>query len=175
MSQRYNVPSCKNVFDALISISVPIENVVSVLNQSGYGIDVDFQEVPGVLQYESSEVLDIKGGQKVNIPSSGVSKYFTNGSQNIFDVCLMTNGDINKFVLLISENQAVFNSTNSTIEGVLAVNFKDSDVTDSGFKLAIKKAGIDFTTGDKEGLSSGILTQENDYYILQENGFAILY
>lgn len=175
MSQKYSVPSYQTIFDALISISVPIENIVSVLNSSGYEIDVDFESISGVLQYETTDIVELSGGQKVIKPSSGTSKYLTNGTQNIFDVCLMTNGDINKLVLMVSQNEQYFNGVNSSVSGVFGVNFNNSDVTDSGFKTAVNKANINFTTGDVDGFDSGILLQENDGYILQEDGYDILY
>lgn len=174
MSLKYKIPSYQNIFDALISISVPIENIISVLNQSGYSVDVDFQTITGVLEYNSSVIADLKGGQKVIKPSLGISKYLTNSTQNIFDICLMTNGDINKIVLLINENQGVFNGVNSKVDGVFDVNFKDSDVADQGFKLAIKKAGINFTTGDNDNAGNGSLLIESGGYLLQEIGNKIL-
>ena len=88
-----------------------------------------------------------------------------------------TIGDINKVILLIQGNLEIISNINSPIDGVLNVNYNDSDVTDFGFKKAVKMAKIEFTTGDYLTVEEleFILLQENGYYILQENDSYILY
>ena len=177
MSQTYSIPSNQNTFDAFISISVPIDNIISVMKSNGYNINVDFQVTKGSLVYDNTSVVAVKGGQTVKNPSPGVSTYTTNSTQNIFDVCLNSLGDLNKIILLIQNNTENLTNINSPIDTVLNVNYNDSDVTDNGFKKAVKMAKIEFTTGDLllvEELEL-LLLQENGYYLLQENGDYILY
>lgn len=170
MLHRYNIPSYQSIFDAMASISVPIDKVVSILQDNGYSLDTDFSDGKVVIEYDSDFVVIVKGGQKVIKPSIGISAYTTNSTQNIFDVCLMTYGDINKVVLMISQNPQNFNSINSKVGGVTTVSFKDSDVTDNGFKLALKKGIINISTGDVDIETEGFLLQENGFYLLLESG-----
>lgn len=175
MNQTYNIPSYQSIYDALTALSVPLDNIVSVLKGNNYNLDTDFSDGKKSINYDDSIVSNPKGGQPVIKPSSGISSYTTNSTQNIFDVCLMTNGDINKIVLLIIQNPSYFDSINSKVEGVFKVNYNDSDVTDNGFKIAVGKSNINFTTGDKDGIQEGFILQENDYYLLQENGGRLIY
>ena len=177
MSLTYNIPSNQNTYDALISISVPLDSIVSVLQNNDYNLDTDFFVTKGTFIYEETEQVTVKGGQTVIKPISGTSTYISNSTQNIFDVCLNTIGDINKVILLIQGNLEIISNINSPIDGVLNVNYNDSDVTDFGFKKAVKMAKIEFTTGDYLTVEEleFILLQENGYYILQENDSYILY
>lgn len=173
MNQTYNIFSYQSIYDALTNLSVPLDNIVSVLKNNNYNLDTDFSDGKESISYDDSIVSKPKGGQPVIKPSNVISSYTTNSTQNIFDVCLMTNGDINKIVLMVSQNQSVFNGINSKVDGVFKVNYNDSDVTDGGFKIIVGKSSINFTTGDEQG-SEGFLLQENGYYVLQENGARIL-
>jgi hypothetical protein len=154
----------------MLSIKVPLDNIVSILSESD--LDLDSELTGEELVYESTQVINPKGGQ-VAIPVTPTSStYVTNSYQNFFDVCLMTVGDLNKIVTLLSDND--FNSINQYPDGVVSVNYNNSDITDSGLKLSFRKAKINITTGIvTEPSQSGYLLQENYFAILQENGFKI--
>lgn len=171
MAQEYKIPSYQSIFDALITIEVPLDNIVSVLENSDLDFDSDLSG--DYLAYELSEVTKPKGGQKPTFTPPTTSSYFTNSAQNLFDVCLMTVGDLNKIILL-TENNDIFNNINDYPDGVKEVIYNNSDITDSGFKLALKKANINITTGIVyEPSLNGYLLQENGFYLLQENGYKI--
>lgn len=159
----------------MTTVSVPLDSIVQLLKENDYNLDTDFSDGKENIVYSETSVAKPKGGQLVIKPSTGISSYTTNSSQNIFDVCLMTIGDINKVVLMITENEAIFDNINSKVDNVFNVNFNDSDVTDNGFKLAVKKSSINFTTGDINEDIEGFILQENGYYILLEDGSKILY
>lgn len=147
MSLTYKVPSYQSIYDALVTIEVPLDNIVQVLQDSDFDLDTDFSVTKGELTYEETDISKPKGGQ-VSIPViPTTSTYLTNSSQNAFDVVLMTVGDLNKIVLLLSQNDSIFDSINDFPDGVKAVTYSNSDITDSGFKLALKKANINITTG----------------------------
>ena len=173
MPLNYKLLSNESIYDALVKIQVPFENIVSVLQDNDYNLDDDLSSEH--LIYEQTQVVQSKGGQIVIKPLSGISYYQTNATQNIFDVCLMTLGDINKIILFISENADTFNSINGLVGGVKTVNYNDIDVTDNGFKLAVKKSNINFTTGDLANVDLNLLLQENGYFIELENGNYLLY
>jgi hypothetical protein len=167
---NYKIPSYQSIFDAMLSIKVPLDNIVSIL--SGSDLDFDSELTGEELTYESTQVSSPKGGQ-VAIPEVPLTTtYLTNSAQNFYDVCLMTVGDLDKIVSLLSDND--FNSINQYPDGVVSVNYNNSDITDSGLKLAFRKARINITTGIvTEASQSGYLLQENYFAILQENGFKI--
>ena len=170
MPLTYKILAHQSIFDALVTTQVPIDNIISILHVSG--LDLDSELAGESIVYEASEVVKPKGGQKATFTAPLTDSYLTNSAQNLFDVCLMTLGDLNKFVHLVSSND--FNSTNDYPDGVMEVNYSYSDVTDSGFKLALKKSNINITTGIVEQVFTELLLQENGYYLLQENGFRIL-
>jgi hypothetical protein len=170
MAQSYKIPSYQSIFDVMLSIKIPLDNIVEILSQSD--LDFDSELTGEEVIYESTQISSPKGGQ-VAIPTvPTTSTYITNSSQNFYDVCLMTVGDLNKIVTLLSDND--FNSINQYPDGVVSVNYNNSDITDSGLKLAFRKAKINITTGIvSEPSQSGYLLQENYFAILQENGFKI--
>ncbi len=175
MSQKYNTSAYETIFDVMVSISVPIDNIIDIVKQNDIPIDIDFFTDKKQILYEAPQEVIIKGGQSVTVPFNSTQFYTTNSSQNIFDVCLMTNTDIDKIMLFISENSDKLININSKIESVLTVNFQYSDITDNKIKSVVKKSNITFSTGDKEGIFDGFLLQENAYYILLEEGGNILY
>lgn len=171
MAQQYKILSYQSIFDALITTEVPLDNIVSVLERSD--LDFDSELTGEYIVYELSEVSKPKGGQKPTFTTPAISSYFTNSAQNLFDVCLMTVGDLNKIVLLTASNE-IFNNINDYPDGVKEVIYNNSDITDSGFKLALKKSNINITTGIVyEPSLSGYLLQEDGFYLLQEDGCKI--
>ncbi len=172
MSLTYKIPSYQSIFDALIYNELSLDNIVSILNASDLDLDSDLFGESVV--YETEEISKPKGGQVATFTAPTTTTYITNSTQNIYDVCLMTVGDLNKIVLLISQNE-IFNNINDAPDGVKNVIYNNSDITDSGFKLALKKGKINITTGNNVTHSrEGALLQEDGFYILQEDGFKIL-
>ncbi len=171
MSLTYKFPSYQSIYDALVSVQVPFNSIVSVLRDSDLNMDDDlFGES---LIYESDQAKAVTGGQVATFTVPTTSQYITNSSQNLYDVALMTLGDLNKFVLLIS-NDENFDSINEAPNGVKTVIYSVADITDSGFKLALKKSNINITTGNiVADVIRGYLQQEDLFYILQEDGFKI--
>ncbi len=170
MSLLYKIPSYQSIFDALVTIKVPLDSIVSVLGASD--LDLDSELTGEEIAYEETQIEPPKGGQIPVFAPPVTSAFITNSAQNIFDICLMTLSDINKIVLLTSSNSEIFNSINSSVDGVKAVNYNNSDITDSGLILAFKKSNINITTGDIM-IETGFLLQEDGFYILQEDGFKI--
>lgn len=146
MLLNYKIPSYQSIPDAMVAISVPLDDIVSVLKLS----DLNFNDTAGTIIYDTAQIVTIVGGQPVDKPIDGKNKYITNGTQNIYDVTLMTVGDLNKLIMFLKQNDYYFPNTNSAVDGVFLVNYNDVDVTDSGFKLIVKKSKINFTTGDKD-------------------------
>lgn len=169
MSQIYKIPSYQSIMDAASFNQLPLDNIVSFLKQS----DLDFNsDLSGAnLIYEESQVFAPTGGQPATFTSPATASYVTNSTQNLYDIALMTLGDLNKIVLLISSNE-IFNSINDAPDGVKQVNYNVSDITDAGFKLALKKSNINITTG-AFGFS-GVLGTEAYDYLLTEDGNYIL-
>lgn len=171
MSLTYKIPSYQSIYDALVSVQVPLNTIVSVLNDSDLNLDDDlFGES---LIYESEQITVSTGGQVATFSAPTTANYTTNSAQNLYDVCLMTLGDLNKFVYLVS-NDENFNNINEAPDGVLNVTYNIADITDSGFKLALKKSNINITTGNIVSDVIGYLQQEDLFYILQENGYKII-
>ncbi len=168
----YKIPSYQSIFDALTTIEVPLDSIVNSLLASDLDLDSDLSGED--LIYELTEVSKPKGGQVSTFATPLTSTYITNSTQNLFDVTLMTLGDLNKIVLLVSSNE-IFNNINDYPDGVKEVIYNNSDITDSGFKLALKKSNINIVTGVVEEASlSGVLLQEDLFDLLQEDGFQIL-
>jgi hypothetical protein len=174
MSLTYKIPSYQSIYDALTTVEVPLDSIVEALFTSDLNLDDDLTGEE--LLYEESQVSRPKGGQRAILETPTSATYYTNSAQNIYDVCLMTVGDLDKLVLVLSSNDSIFNNINSAPEGVKAVTYNNTDVTDSGFKLALRMAGINITTGndDSTAVQTGFLLQEDGFYLLQENGFRIL-
>jgi hypothetical protein len=174
MALTYKIPSYQSIFDALVTVEVPLDSIVSILQTSDLDLDSDLSG-DNVL-YELTDISKPKGGQTATFTAPTTSTYTTNSTQNVFDVVLMTVGDLDKIVLLISQNDTIFNSINSSPNGVKTVTYINSDITDSGFKLALKKANINITTGEagEPEEIEGFLLQGDGFYILQEDGFKIL-
>ncbi len=171
MPLAYKMPSYQSIFDALVTVQVPLDNIVSILRESD--LDLDSELTGESIIYEESNVSVYKGGQIPTFATPEIAEYVTNSTQNIFDICLMTVGDLNKLVSLVSSN-TIFNSINSSPGGVKAVIYNTSDITDSGLKLAFKKSNINITTGDIEADQEGFLLQEDESYILQEDSDKII-
>jgi hypothetical protein len=172
MPLTYKIPSYQSIFDALTTIEVPLDSIVNSLLVSDLDLDSDLSGED--LIYELTEISKPKGGQVAVFDTPLTSSYTTNSTQNLFDVTLMTLGDLNKIVLLVSSN-SIFNNINDYPDGVKAVIYNNSDITDSGFKLALKKANINIVTGVVEEASLiGELLQEDLFDLLQEDGFQIL-
>lgn len=176
MALTYKVPSYQSSYDALITIKVPLDSIVSVLQESDFNLDTDFATTSGELIYEETQVSSPTGGQVATVAAPATSTYVTNSTQNVFDVVLMTVGDLDKIVLLISQNDTIFDNINDSPNGVKTVTYNNSDITDSGFKLAMKRANINITTGEagEPEVITGYILQEDGFYILQEDGFKIL-
>jgi len=171
MALSYKIPSYQSIFDALVTIEVPLESIVSVLKESDLDFDSDLSGE--TLTYEEAQVSIPKGGQVAIVETPTTSTYLTNSAQNLFDVCLMTVGDLNKIISLIRSND--FDNINDYPDGVIEVNYNNSDITDSGFKLALKRSNINITTGIvEEPVLTGVLLQEDYFDLLQEDGFQIL-
>lgn len=170
MPLAYKIPSHQSIFDVLLSIEVPLNSIVAVVKSSDLDFNSDLSGESVI--YEASQIIQSKGGKKPAKEEVLTATYLTNASQNLFDVCLMTLGDLNKIVMLAKAND--FTSTNYYPDGVMEVNYSYSDVTDNGFKLALKKEKINITTGTARSVFSDYLLQENGFCILQENGFKIL-
>lgn len=169
MSQVYKLPSYQSIFDALVTVQVPLDDIISVLKDSDLDLDSDLSGES--ISYETSQVITVKGGQVSTFTAPTTSTYTTNSSQNIFDVCLMTYGDLDKIVQLVSSN-SIFNSINSSPDGVKSVFYNNSDITDSGLILAFKKSNINITTGDIMFMN-GFLLLEDEFFLLQEDGFKL--
>lgn len=174
MSLTYKIPSNQSIYDSLVTVEVSVNDIVSVLEASDLDLNSDlFGED---LIYEASQISKPKGGQIAITSTPEALQYITNSSQNIYDVCLMTLGDINKIVSLISSNE-IFNNINDAPNGVKVVNFNNSDITDSGFILSLKKAKIDITTGNEqseESVETFFLLMESGDHLLLEDGFKII-
>jgi hypothetical protein len=108
-----------------------------------------------------------------NSTNGVTSVYYTNSTQNLYDVCLMTLGDLNKIVMLAESNN--FDSINSTPNGVIAVNYNNADITNEGFMNAMRKSNINIITGGivAEEIVEGLLLLESGFNLLQEDGFKI--
>jgi hypothetical protein len=172
MALLYKIPSYQSVFDALTTIEVPLDSIVGILKTSD--LDFDSELTGEELSYEEVQISKPKGGQVAAFAVPETSTYITNSSQNLFDVCLMTITDLNKIVLLVSQNE-IFNNINDYPDGVKEVIYSNSDITDSGLKLAFKKSKINITTGIvEEPPTSGVLLQEDYFDVLQEDGYQIL-
>ncbi len=165
MAQLYKIPSYQSIFDALVTVKVPLDNIVSVLNESD--LDFDSELTGEEISYELTQVSVPKGGQVATFATPTTSTYITNSTQNLYDVCLMTVGDLNKIVQLVYDN-TIFDNINDIPDGVKTVIYNNSDITDSGFKIALKRAKINITTG---GFAPPVM---NDGFMLLETGFFLL-
>lgn len=172
MDLKYNIPSNENIYDSLIKISVPFENIVSMLFNNGYNLDTNFFDTKGQILYSSDDVEAPKGGQPSVVATQDNLTYKTNSTQNIYDVGLMTTADLNNIVSIIFYNSAYFTSINSAIDGIFVINYKASDISNNAMKKSFTKGNINITTGDQ---IRGAILQETSYYLLQENrGLLIL-
>jgi hypothetical protein len=170
LSLTYKILSYQSIFDSLTSLELDLNKCVQILQASD--LDLDSELTGELLVYEVTDKSNIKGGQIARPETPTTETYKTNSRQNLFDVCLMTLGDLNKIVSLT--NESGFNNINDYPDGVINVTYNLSDITDNGFKLAIKKANIDITTGIVyEPSLSGYLLQEDLYRILQGDGYRI--
>lgn len=172
MGQLYKIPSYQSIFDALVTVQVPLDSIVETLKTSD--LDLDSELTGEELIYELTQVVPPKGGQTPTFTAPTTSTYFTNASQNLYDVCLMTVGDLNKIIMLSAAND--FDSINDIPDGVIPVNYNNSDISDSGLKLAFKASKINITTGGFviEESDGSFILQEDGFYLLQEDGFKLI-
>lgn len=172
MSQQYKAHSWQSIFDVLTDLSIPLENTVSILQQNGYDLETDFySNYPVVITYDQALISEPTGGQPVKNVSVESQSYTTNSNQNIFDIVLMTVGDLNKSMLLISQNNNKINSINDDPLDVITINYNTSDITDNGFKSALKKSNINISTGAIQ--RGGFILLEDAGFLLQENGYRL--
>jgi hypothetical protein len=168
MSQQYNISSGQTVYDALVAVQVPLDSIVEVLMLSDIGID-DLE--PEFIAYESSNVVIVKGGKANIVVDSENLIYEADPSQNIFDLALVTYGDLNKIVDLLLTNSSEIDSINYSLHRKINVNYKNSEVTENTIVAKIKSINNGVFTGD---LDIAELLLEDEYYLLQENGGTIL-
>ncbi len=89
--------------------------------------------------------------------------------QSVFDLVLMTYGNMENLYKMIQENN--FGSINYTPKTGDTVTFQRSQITNVTFYNEVIKNRHVFSTGTEAG---GALLQENEYYILLENGAKLL-
>lgn len=90
-------------------------------------------------------------------------------NQSIYDIVLMTYGDLGSVYDFITSNGIV--SLNALSVAMKTFTFDSSNTVNGPLFTSIQKSGYTFATLAKNG--SGFLQQENLFYILQENGYKI--
>ena len=109
---------------------------------------------------------------KVKKRSDGMLSIIATAGQSIYDLCLMTYGDL-KYVYKLIQDSNIVNLNEPTLSGKEII-FDPTLVQDSLFYNALLRNGLVINTLSEETKDKPLfLLQENRFYILQENGFNI--
>jgi hypothetical protein len=109
---------------------------------------------------------------KVNKRSDGRLSIIATAGQSIYDLCLMTYGDL-KYVYKLIIDSNIVSLNESTLSGKEII-FDPMLVQDSLFYNALLRSGVVINTLSEQTQDKPLfLLQENRFYLLQENGFKI--
>jgi len=159
-----NILYGQDIFDLANKIGYTIDNVYKLITENPFitSIDYDLNANPGqVLEYDSNfkvnnpQVLY----QLAKAASDPNRSVVAKENQTLFDIALMSTG-IESIMKLVNENN-ISNINNTDLEGKM-FNFSINNVKDRGFY----NRKLDITTGE--------ITKDVVYYLLQEDGFYIL-
>jgi hypothetical protein len=104
--------------------------------------------------------------------SDGMLSIIATSGQSIYDLCLMTYGDL-KYVYKLIQDSKIVSLNEPTLSGKEII-FDPMLVQDSLFYNALLRSGVVINTLSEQTQDKPLfLLQENRFYLLQENGFKI--
>ncbi len=92
--------------------------------------------------------------------------------QSVYDLCLMTYGDISQIYQLLQDSG--INSINETDLSQQLFTYDTSLISDNTFYNYLSAEGIIINTGEGSLAGYNYLEQQNFYNLLQENGFRLI-
>jgi hypothetical protein len=177
MLRETKIKSGLNLYDYANIVYGGFDNIVTLiqLNPVLESMDVDlgdFATKPLVYddKYYSQKTIQI---QLTAIkPTSSIKTITGRKGQNLYDLSLLAYSGFDNFVKFCIDNG--INSTND--HDVSFKNFKfDTNLNnDLTLQTVINKKGYVFATGVASNITGNLL-QEDGFYLLQENGFKILF
>jgi len=174
MVKGLKIQENKNIFDVANETLGGFDNIYAGILQINPGISsIDFDLnliATQYIYYEDSFYstptiqiqLDVKKTSPV-VVINGLE------NQSIYDIVLMTYGDLGSVYDFITSNGIV--SLNDLSVAMKTFTFDSSNTVNGPLIASVKKNGYVFATLIQN--ASSFLKQENRFYILQENGYRI--
>lgn len=170
--ERYRIPSNNTIFDAALTLYGDVLLATKIMTDNSFIEDINYDVSGKEVLYDSDykatvlEPLLTESPMNKNVAQT----YKPYNGQTIFDIALQLDGDFETIISMIQNSSLV--NINDSIESDSVFTYTEKS---TALLKWVRKTGYIFNTKDLNEIQVGILLQENGYYILQENGFALLY